>query len=224
MFVYKFFIHRDYNQFSDRVIAESSFNLKIMDYQFQNNERVKIKIKEENDSDSNIAEFYLRKGTDNQFIVDFPFNKRGTFEFTLQIENRNGEILEKSAINTFKYEGSIYNESLITGSAEWGIIQDLLRRLDEPKQFVQKELETLVNNSDFASIANEFVENKEEELNDFIEEKKEEISQFVEEKGEKIDNHLKIIDGYLDEAQDKIDTLLSDINSLLDIFIKEGEE
>lgn len=219
MQVYKFYITKDYDQFNKKTITESSFVLNIVDYEFNYDdtfgEKIRVKLKEVNDSDKNTIEFYLRK-TRNSFIFDFPFNHRGEFEFTLEVMDNKKNILEKSAVNTFRYEGAIYNEELIYGSAEWGVIQELLRRLNEPRKFVEEEVTFVLDNLDFHVLIQNLLNQKEEEIDEFLNEKEEEI-----------DEYKKEIDNSLVRNQLQIDEILDDLNELFDIFLpnkEEGEE
>ena len=107
----KFYLKKDYNQLRNRIIAQNTITFTFCDYTPAKNEIVFFAIKEQNDVDEDETYLRMRKKDDNEFSIDLPCNKNEVFEFRIFTKFENSdEIIEQSAINTFKFEGIIFDE------------------------------------------------------------------------------------------------------------------
>ena len=202
MQIFKFYMLKDYNQLRYKAISETSFALNIVDFNIQENHRVEMLIKEENDIDENIKMFELRKA-ENRIIIDFPFNRKGTFEFKILIKDEEDNIVEETATNTFVYEGIVYNEELIEGTEEFDLIQETLGQLNVIKDNIDDKIQEGLAEGSLNEIFLEFIGNKDEQFNVFYEEK------------------TKQINDYFTETKAKLDTVIEDLDTLFDDFFEE---
>lgn len=193
---YKFYLKKDYDQFRNRIIATNSISFKICDYTLAENEQMFIELKEINDTDEDKVYVQMRKNNvgnnnDNIYIADILCNKLETYEFRIFTKMPDSdEILEQSAINTFKYEGMIFNEELIENTSQWGVIQRTLHRL----------------------------ENLDENIGDMLVKQMEAVG-FV----KKLDDFIEKNQQQVDIIQADVRTVISQLSTILDDFIDEGD-
>ena len=193
---YKFYLKKDYDQFRNRIIATNSISFKICDYTLAENEQMFIELKEINDTDEDKVYVQMRKNNvgnnnDNIYIADILCNKLETYEFRIFTKMPDSdEILEQSAINTFKYEGMIFNEELIENTSQWGVIQRTLHRL----------------------------ENLDENIGDMLVKQMEAVG-FV----KKLDDFIEKNQQQVDIIQADVRTVISQLSTILDEFIDEGD-
>lgn len=193
---YKFYLKKDYDQFRSRIIATNSISFKICDYTLAENEQMFMELKEINDTDEDKVYIQMRKNNvgnnnDNIYIADILCNKLETYEFRIFTKMTDSdEILEQSAINTFKYEGMIFNEELIENTSQWGVIQRTLHRL----------------------------ENLDENIGDMLVKQMEAVG-FV----KKLDDFIEKNQQQVDIIQADVRTVISQLSTILDDFIDEGD-
>ena len=188
---FRFYLKKDYNQFRSKIIASNTIVFKICDYTLSENEKIFFAIKEQNDVDTDEIYIEMRKKDDNQFVVDLPCNKQTTYEFRIFTKFEDSdEILEQSAINTFKYEGIIFDERKIEETEQWGTIQLMLHRLNQTEENLHNIIVQKVETSNMA-----------EEVYNFIEKNQAQV----------------------DDIQADVNTVISQLSTILDDFIDEGD-
>lgn len=188
----KFYLKKDYNQLRGRIIAQNTITFTFCDYTPAKNETVYFAIKEQNDVDEDETYLRMRKKDDNEFSIDLPCNKNEVFEFRIFTKFENSdEIIEQSAINTFKFEGIIFDEEKIENTAQWGTIQNMIYRLTEAEVSLETAVLDRIQSSDIVGLqVKEFLSNSQAEL---------------------------------DSMKENINTVISQLSTILDEFIDEGD-
>lgn len=188
----KFYLKKDYNQLRGRIIAQNTITFTFCDYTPAEGETVYFAIKEQNDVDEDETYLRMRKKDDNEFSIDLPCNKNEVFEFRIFTKFENSdEIIEQSAINTFKFEGIIFDEEKIENTAQWGTIQNMIYRLTEAEVSLETAVLDRIQSSDIVGLqVKEFLSNSQAEL---------------------------------DSMKENINTVISQLSTILDEFIDEGD-
>ena len=188
----KFYLKKDYNQLRNRIIAQNTITFTFCDYTPAEGETVYFAIKEQNDVDEDETYLRMRKKDDNEFSIDLPCNKNEVFEFRIFTKFENSdEIIEQSAINTFKFEGIIFDEEKIENTAQWGTIQNMIYRLTEAEVSLETAVLDRIQSSDIVGLqVKEFLSNSQAEL---------------------------------DSMKENINTVISQLSTILDEFIDEGD-
>ena len=188
----KFYLKKDYNQLRNRIIAQNTITFTFCDYTPAEGETVYFAIKEQNDVDEDETYLRMRKKDDNEFSIDLPCNKNEVFEFRIFTKFENSdEIIEQSAINTFKFEGIIFDEEKIENTAQWGTIQNMIYRLTEAEVSLETAVLDRIQSSDIVGLqVKEFLSNSQAEL---------------------------------DSMKENINTVISQLSTILDEFIDDDE-
>lgn len=188
----KFYLKKDYNQLRNRIIAQNTITFTFCDYTPAEGETVYFAIKEQNDVDEDETYLRMRKKDDNEFSIDLPCNKNEVFEFRIFTKFENSdEIIEQSAINTFKFEGIIFDEEKIENTAQWGTIQNMIYRLTEAEVSLETAVLDRIQSSDIVGLqVKEFLSNSQAEL---------------------------------DSMKENINTVISQLSTILDEFIDDNE-
>ena len=189
---YKFYLKKDYDQFRSRIIATNSIAFKICDYTLAEDEQMFMELKEINNVDEDKVYIQMRKKDDNIYVADLLCNKLETYQFRIFTKMPNSDIiLEQSAINTFKYEGVIFNEEAIENTAQWGVIQTTLHRLEKTEEELHNVIYKRIEQSDLALEVENFINNNQAQV---------------------------------DNIQADVRTVISQLSTILDCFIDEGDE
>ena len=228
---YKFYLKKDYDQFRNRIIATNSIAFKICDYTLAEDEQMFMELKEINDVDEDKVYIQMRKKDDNIYVADLLCNKLETYQFRIFTKMPNSDIiLEQSAINIFKYEGVIFNEEAIENTAQWGVIQTTLHRLEDLDVMINEYIE----NSDFAKEVDSFISENQNEINNFIAENRTKISNKIDEMQSNVDRMREDIDNSISNSQTQInnkigemktqtDNKMTEIQTQMDNFIAENQ-
>lgn len=188
---FKFFLKKDYNQFRSRKVASNSISFKIYDYTLTENEKMYFAIKEKGDIETDEIYIEMKKKDVNEFVVDLPCNKKTTYEFRIFTKFPDSdEIVEQSAINTFKYEGIVFDERKIEETEQWGIVQATLHRLNSLEDDVSNVIIGKIEDSDITDEIRKFIERNQTQV---------------------------------DEIQQEVRTTISQLSTILDEFIDEGD-
>ena len=228
---YKFYLKKDYDMFKNRIIASNTIVFKICDYTLSEGEKIYFALKEHNDVDEDEVYIEMRRKSENEFVADLLCNKQELYEFRIFTKMPNSDvILEQSAINTFKYEGVIFNEEAIENTAQWGVIQTTLHRLEDLDVMINEYIE----NSDFAKEVNTFISENKNEINNFIAENRTKINNKIDEMQSNVDrmredidnsiaeNQIKV-DNKIDEMKTQTDNKMIEIQTQMDDFIAENQ-
>ena len=234
MNIHNLYITKKYDQFRRRVITESSFAFKILDFDFQKNDIVSVIIKKENDSDDSSLICQLKQSIqdENQFVFYFPFNERDFFQFQVIIE-RDDEKIAESAIQLMKFEGVVFNDDAILSDPNYPVVLDLMMRLEDIQLTIREQVDIAIrNNEDFSALlAEELVTNiinsVHQSTEDFKNEQVQEINQHLENTTQEIEdfkNEQKSeIDTHFEEAKEGINNIINSLSNLLDNFFNEEE-
>ena len=227
----KFYLKKDYNQLRNRIIAQNTITFTFCDYTPAEGETVYFAIKEQNDVDEDETYLRMRKKDDNIYVADLLCNKLETYQFRIFTKMPNSDIiLEQSAINIFKYEGVIFNEEAIENTAQWGVIQTTLHRLEDLDVMINEYIE----NSDFAKEVDSFISENQNEINNFIAENRTKISNKIDEMQSNVDRMREDIDNSISNSQTQInnkigemktqtDNKMTEIQTQMDNFIAENQ-
>ncbi|MBP3707084.1 MAG: hypothetical protein J6J36_00505 [Clostridia bacterium] len=198
MDIQKIGVRKQYDQLRGKKIGDIRFNIWIYDFDFDGTEKVVARIREENDAEENTIVTELRRSSKydlENFMFYNPINKNTVIQFQLVILDAEDNVLEESAIQSYYYEGLVFDKDDIQSHPQFDVIQLMLRSLNETiadsKEAVMKYLEE-------DDLANEL----RAKMDSFIAEKNEEV------------NNMKV----------DINTVIEQLSTLLDDFIKEGEE
>lgn len=187
---YKFYLKKDYDMFRNRIIATNSIAFKICDYTLAKDEQMFMELKEINDVDEDKVYIQMRKKDDNIYVADLLCNKLETYQFRIFTKMPDSdEILEQSAINTFKYEGVIFNEEAIENTSQWGVIQTTLHRLNQTEEELSNVIYKKIETSDISYEVNQFIEKNQQQVNEIQSEVNIVISQLS-----------RILDDFIDEG------------------------
>ena len=240
MNVYSIYLKKDYDQFRRRIITESSFALRIEDFDIQENDKVLMIIKKENDSNSNAVVCELKQKNvtqynqliqaveeEQRFIYHFNFNERTFYEFKIVVE-RDEEVVEESALNYFRYEGIVWNDDAILSDPQFPVLQEMLLRLESAKDNINEAVNKEIRNSEvFGMIVQDELDMIHQEISDFKIAKNKEMDNYVRLKDTQIDEYIQTknteIDNYYNDAKADIDELMITLNNLLDNFIADEE-
>ena len=240
MNVYSIYLKKDYDQFRRRIITESSFALRIEDFDIQENDKVLMIIKKENDSNSNAVVCELKQKNvtqynqliqaveeEQRFIYHFNFNERTFYEFKIVIE-RDEEVVEESALNYFKYDGIVWNDDAILSDPQFPVLQEMLLRLESAKDIINEAINEEIRNSEvFEMKVQDELNEIHSEITDFKQDKNKEMDNYIKLKDTQIDEYIQSknqeIDNYYNDTKADIDELMITLNNLLDNFIADEE-
>lgn len=226
---YKFYLKKDYDMFRGQIVAQNSIAFKICDYTLAEDEQMFMELKEINDTDEDKVYIQMRKNNvgnnnDNIYIADILCNKLETYEFRIFTKMPDSdEILEQSAINTFQYQGMIFNEELIENTSQWGVIQRTLHRLENLDEnigdMLVKQMETL----DFAKELDNFIELNENKIDYKLSEMQVNVDRMREDIDNSISNSQTQIDNKIDEMKTQTDNKMIEIQAQVDNFINDNQ-
>lgn len=214
---YKFYLKKDYDMFRNRIIATNSIAFKICDYTLAEDEQMFMELKEINNVDEDKVYIQMRKKDDNIYVADLLCNKLETYQFRIFTKMPNSDvILEQSAINTFQYQGIIFNEDAIENTAQWGVIQTTLHRLEMTEEELHNVIYKRIEQSDLASEIDDFISENQIE----VDKMREDVDNFIAENQTQVDNLINNSQAEIDEMQNDINTVISQLNAILDEFIE----
>lgn len=219
----KLYMYKQYDQLRRKKIGDTCINFYICDYQFNDTEKIFAYIKEENDSDETIRRIQLRKQDIDNYIFDFPFNKNAMFELQIKICDSQDTVLEESARQTFYYDGLVFDEDDIQSHPQFDLVQHMLRQLGLINGNVEKAIDEYLMTNEMGVRVDNFINLNQARFDRLLYEDEVKVDNFINLNQTRFDTLLHEDEVKLANMQQDINTVISQLSSILDEFLPVEE-